>query len=231
MEKEQGKARAFQRRLLLQRKWDSVNGASPAIQFTTDGAMIRFDGFAARYSLVGEEPNEVIVIHIDDTNKVELKVLSLSRDEMMLSGEGGNCHYRRGVSITDAESQRRADAALAQLKAVGKTAGKAALITVGAVGAVAVVAVGIAVLGVAAGAGAAVGASGGDSSGGGDGGSNGGNGGQSPSPKLSGGVKPSVSERVCASCSGKGWQNIGSRDERRCPACGGQGVARETKYS
>jgi hypothetical protein len=39
------------------------------------------------------------------------------------------------VSITDAESQRRADAAREQLKAVGKAVGTAALLTVGAVGA------------------------------------------------------------------------------------------------
>jgi hypothetical protein len=106
--------------------------------------MIRFDGFAARYTLSGEEPNEVITVHIDDTQKVQLKVVSLSRDEMVLAGDGGACHYRRGVSITDAESQRRADAAKEQLKAVGKAVGTAALLTVGAVGA------GMAVLGVAA---------------------------------------------------------------------------------
>jgi hypothetical protein len=124
----------------LQRKWEPVNEDGPAIQFTEDGAMIRFDGFAARYTFSGEEPNETITIHIDGERVIVLKVLTLGRDEMVLSGEGGTRHYRRGTSITDAEAQKRADAAKEQLKKIGK----AVLLTAGVIGA------GIAVLGVAA---------------------------------------------------------------------------------
>jgi len=45
-----------------------------------------------------------------------------------------------------------------------------------------------------------------------------------PAPSSSG---PQVKERWCASCQGKGWQNMGTSSERRCPSCGGQGVVRE----
>lgn len=125
---------------LLTEKWEPVSGDGPAIQFTDDGAMIRFDGFAAKYTFSGEEPNEVITVHVNDTDTIELKVLSLSRDEMVLTGEGGSVHYKRGVSISAAEAKKRADAFNDKLKTVGK----AALATVGVIGA------GIAVLGVAA---------------------------------------------------------------------------------
>jgi hypothetical protein len=125
---------------LLHGKWEPVSGDGPAIQFTKDGAMIPFDGFAARYYLKGTPPNEVIIIHVNDNEKVELKVLSLQRDEMVLAGEGGSCHYKRGVSISEAEANRCVKEFSEKLKKVGK----AALLTVGAVGA------GIAVLGVAA---------------------------------------------------------------------------------
>ena len=45
----------------------------------------------------------------------------------------------------------------------------------------------------------------------------------SPAPASS---TPQNNERPCASCIGKGWQNIGTSSERRCPNCGGQGVTR-----
>lgn len=128
------------RRECLQCKWEPIDGNSPALQFTEDGALIRFDGFAARYSLDGKSPNEIITIYVNDTEKVELKVLSLEHDEMVLAGDGGSCHYKRGVSISDAEAKRRAD----EYKAKWKTIGEGALLTVGAIG------VGVAVLGVAA---------------------------------------------------------------------------------
>lgn len=133
------------RSTLLHRKWEPVSGSGPAIQFTEDGAFIRFDGFAAPYTFSGEEPNEIITVHVDDGRTVVLKVLSLSQDEMVLSGEGGAVHYRRGTSVTDAESEKRAEAARAQLKKYGK----AVLKTAGVIG------TGIAILGVAAVIGAA----------------------------------------------------------------------------
>ena len=125
---------------LLTEKWEPVSGDGPAIQFTDDGAMIRFDGFAAKYTFAGEEPNEIITVHVSGTETIELRVLSLSRDEMVLTGDGGSVHYKRGVSISAAEAKRRSDAFNEKMKAVGK----GALLTVGAIGA------GIAILGVAA---------------------------------------------------------------------------------
>ena len=143
------------RRRLLNAKWESVDGNSPAIQFTEDGAMIRFDGFAAKYTLSGKSPDEVITIQVAGQT-TELRVLTLSRDEMVLAGEGGACHYRRGVSISNAEAKRRAAEIMEKMKVIGK----AAAVTAGAIGA------GIAVLGVAAvAAGAGVASSAGGSGG------------------------------------------------------------------
>ena len=130
---------------LLQEKWEPVTGDGPAIQFTDDegqgdaGAYIRFDGFAARYALVAKPPFDTVVIRVG-TDQITLKIVSLERDELVLGGEGGSVHYKRGVSISAAEAKKRADAFNDKLKTVGK----AALATVGVIGA------GIAVLGVAA---------------------------------------------------------------------------------
>lgn len=187
------------RNALLTHKWEPVNGDVPAIQFTKDGAVIRFDGFAARYTFSGEEPNEVITITTIDNASVELKVLSLSRDEMVLAGDGGTVHYRRGVSISAAEAQKRADA----FKEKAKTVGKAALATAGVVGA------GIAILGVAAVAAGAAGSSAGsdyDSGGGAD---------------VNSGLKR------CKGCGGQGVlrysRERGGIEERRCSVCQGKG--------
>lgn len=168
---------------LLQGKWEQVDGNGPAVQFTKDGGFIRFDGFAARYSLDGSAPNEVVTIQVSDNERVALKVLSLEQDEMVLAGDGGSCHYRRGVSISDAEAKRRADEFSKQLKAVGN----AALSTLAVVGA------GIAILGVAAAA-------------------SGGSGTQGEGAKMvachvcdqSG--KRSFSNDPCPACFGRGWR-------------------------
>ena len=130
---------------ILQEKWEPVNGDGPAIQFTDDkgkvdeGAYIRFDGFAARYSFAAKAPFDTITIHYGD-DKIALKILSLERDELVLTGDGRSVHYKRGVSISAAQAKKRADAFNEKLKTVGK----AALATVGVIGA------GIAILGVAA---------------------------------------------------------------------------------
>ena len=146
----------FDRRLgLLRKKWEPVLGEGPAIQFTDDhgsedaGAFIRFDGFAARYSLSKEAPYDTITVHYGDDTST-LKILSLGPDEMVLTGEGGSVHYKRGVSISAAEARKRMDAYNQKWKAIGK----ATLTTVGVIGA------GIAILGVAAVAGAGSGSRG-----------------------------------------------------------------------
>ena len=130
---------------LLREKWEPVNGDGPAVQFTDDegkgdaGAYIRFDGFAARYSMIAKAPFDTITILVG-VDTITLKIISLERDELVLGGDGGSVHYKRGVSISAAEAKRRSDAFNEKMKAVGK----GALLTVGAIGA------GIAVLGVAA---------------------------------------------------------------------------------
>jgi hypothetical protein len=183
---------------LLQEKWEPVNGEGPAIQFTDDkgkadeGAYIRFDGFAARYSLSKKPPLDAIMIHYGDS-QIVLKILSLERDELVVGGEGGSVHYKRGVSISAGEAKRRADAFNDKMKTVA--------VTVGAIGA------GIAILGVAAVAGAA---GAGSISGAGS------NGGDVNSGlvrcKLCGGQGVTrythagqMVEQSCSSCYGRGW--------------------------
>lgn len=129
----------------LIQKWDPVIGEGPSIQFTSDGAMIRFDGFAARYTFSGEHPNEIITLHMDQGNNIQLKVLSLGQDELVLADESGTAHYKRGVSISAVEAKKREDEAKKRsdefnekVVAVGKTA--AVVAGVAALGALAVVA-------------------------------------------------------------------------------------------
>lgn len=186
---------------LLQEKWEPINGDGPAIQFTDDigngdvGAYIRFDGFAARYSLSTKPPFDTITIRYGQET-ISLTILSLERDELVLNGDGVNVHYKRGVSISAAEARRRADAFNDKVKTVGK----AALVTAGAIGA------GIAVLGMAAVAGAA--GSGGGGAGSGDANSGlvrckacGGQGVNRYSQDM--GTK--MAEFRCSVCDGKGW--------------------------
>ena len=192
----------FGRRLrLLQKKWEPVLGKGPAIQFTDDegsedaGAYIRFDGFAARYSLSKEAPYDTVTIYYGGDVST-LTIISLGPDEMVLTGEGGSVHYKRGVSISAAEARKRADAYNEKWKAVGK----AALATVGVIGA------GIAVLGVAA-ASADVG------------GSRGGYG---------GGTDPNSGLQRCRACGGQGvtrYTEAGRREivEQKCGVCSGKG--------
>jgi hypothetical protein len=187
---------------LLQKKWEPINGDGPSIQFTDDngngdnGAYIRFDGFAARYSLLTKPPFDTITIRYGQ-EMISLTILSLERDELVLNGDGVSVHYKRGVSISAAEARRRADAFNEKVKTVGK----AALVTAGAIGA------GIAVLGVAAVAGAAgtggisgAGSSGGDTNSG------------LVRCKLCGGQGVTrythagqMVEQSCSNCYGRGW--------------------------
>jgi hypothetical protein len=147
----------------LQEKWELVAGDGPAIQFTNDdhgsdnGAFIRFDGFAGRYTLSKEAPFDQLSIGLGD-ELISLRILSLERDELVLTVDGVSMHYKRGTSITVAEAKKREEAYKESLKSVGKVA----LATVGVVGA------GIAILGVAAVAAGAAGSGGGGAGSGGE---------------------------------------------------------------
>jgi len=81
---------ASRRQGLLCRKWEPVDGEGPAIQFNKDGAVIQFGGFVGYYELTGESPKEVVKITLDNGTAFSLKVISLSRHELVLSGEGGS---------------------------------------------------------------------------------------------------------------------------------------------
>lgn len=120
LEEKQSEFFKFDRIQYLYEKWDSVDKRTPSVQFTKDGAMIRFDGYAARFTLIGEEPNEVVRIHINNKESVDLKVLSLNRDELVLSNEGKSTHYKRGVSISKAEATKRSNEST---KALAKVVG------------------------------------------------------------------------------------------------------------
>jgi hypothetical protein len=108
-ERESAKQLAFfgtSRADLLVGKWEPAGGDGPAVQFNPDGAMIQFDGVAGRYTLVGEPPQEVVVIDLGDGNGTKWEVLSLSRHELILKTAAGPRHYRRGASVADEEFAR-----------------------------------------------------------------------------------------------------------------------------
>lgn len=194
--------RESSRRAQLHGLWESVSGEGVWFLFTKDSGLLRGDGFAAKFRWADEETVELFESGSDVV--VPLKLVSLGKHELILTVGGQSGHFRRVQTITEAvQQQQREEAERRYAEWRDRVVGVLAL-------------GGLAVLvGTAAVAG---------------GGGGGGVREESPA-KPSGGVKPSVSERVCGSCRGKGWQNIGSTDERRCPTCGGQGVERETKYS
>lgn len=197
------------RRAKLHGLWEPVNFTSQWFMFTKDGGMMRGDGFATKFRWVTDDKLELYEDGCDKT--AQFLVLSLGDVELILKVGDTAGHFKKGVTITEAELQRR------QEEARRRRAEAAQNFKNVAVGVASVLAAGgFAVLCGAGALAVTAGASGGDT---------GTNVPKVPqaTPSSSG---PRMVETVCKDCSGKGWTGIGTSHEQRCPWCGGTGVHR-----
>lgn len=78
----------------LPRTWEPIDGSNEWVQFTKDGAVVFADGGAGKYAVSGEEPNEVITLRMSDGTSRQLRVLSLSRSQLVVQEGGAARTYR-----------------------------------------------------------------------------------------------------------------------------------------
>ena len=64
--------------------WLPADGSGEWVQFTDDGAVVYSDGRAGRYTVTGEEPNEVVRVKLADGSASEYRVLSLSKTQLVI---------------------------------------------------------------------------------------------------------------------------------------------------
>lgn len=123
------------RRDKLHGLWEPVNGQGLTFQFTDDGGMIRSDGLATKYRWVSDD-QEVELYEEGVEETIRFKIITISRDELVLKTGDQAGHFRKGTTISEEEMQRRWEAAKATLKSVGKGAavvagGAAAVLALG----------------------------------------------------------------------------------------------------
>jgi len=104
--------------------WEPTDGTGLSFLFTKDGGMFRSDGFGTKYRWLPEDRVELYDDECEQT--VQFQVLSLSPLELILKTDGQAGHFKRGVTITEAEMRRRREAADKALKEMGRTAAKVA---------------------------------------------------------------------------------------------------------
>jgi hypothetical protein len=86
--------------------WMPIDRSGKWIQFTKDGAIVFSDGAAGRYTVTGEEPNEVIRVTMADGSAREYRVMSLSKAQLVIV-EGGEA---RTYSLHGTKSTKKRDA-------------------------------------------------------------------------------------------------------------------------
>lgn len=79
----------------LEGSWQPLTEASEWMQFTKDGAVVFSDGTAGRYTVVGEEPNEVIEMEMVDGLVREFRVVSLTPTQLVIAEGTEATTFRR----------------------------------------------------------------------------------------------------------------------------------------
>lgn len=64
--------------------WMPIDGSGKWVQFTKDGAVVFCEGRAGRYTVTGEEPNEVIRVTMADGSTRAYRVMSLSKAQLVI---------------------------------------------------------------------------------------------------------------------------------------------------
>jgi hypothetical protein len=185
--------RESSRRSQLHGLWESVSGEGMWFLFTKDGGLLRGDGFGAKFRWPDDDSVEVYENGCEATARFQ--IISLGKHELLLKAGSQTGHFKRGVTITEAEEGRLREEArqrMAELRqqTLATLGGVAAIIAVG----------GLAVLcGAAATAGEPSGAA--------------------PA------AEPAFSQEPCSVCSQRGWRTstLGDGSKIACNVCGGKG--------
>jgi len=78
--------------------WMPIDGSGKWVQFTKDGAIVFSDGGAGRYTVTGEEPNEVIRVTMAHGSTREYRVMSLSKAQLVIvEGTEARTYSRHGA--------------------------------------------------------------------------------------------------------------------------------------
>jgi hypothetical protein len=126
--------RESSRRAQLHGLWESVSGEGVWFLFTKDGGLLRGDGFGAKFRWPDEDSVEVYESGCEATARFQ--ILSLGKHELLLKAGSQTGHFKRGVTITEAqegrlreEARRRMDELRQQV--VGTVGTVAAVLAVG----------------------------------------------------------------------------------------------------
>lgn len=195
--------------------WQDVGGSGLGFLFTPDSAMVRDDGLASKFRWIGRDAIELYAEGCDAT--VVFHILSLGSHELVLKAGEAAGHFKRGLTITQVEMQRREAEARQRQAETAQTFRDAAVgvSSLLAAGGFAVLCGGVGVGAAAAGIGIGVGAAGGV---------RGEAGGGTPGPTYN--------QEPCDVCSQRGWTpgTRGDGTKITCTICGGKGfVLRKSK--
>lgn len=75
--------------------WLPIDGSNKSVQFTDDGAVVFQGGSAGKYTVSGDEPNEVIRIQMADGSTRQFRVMSLSKNQLVVSEGAEATTYAR----------------------------------------------------------------------------------------------------------------------------------------
>lgn len=194
--------------------WQDVGGSGLGFLFTPDSAMVRDDGLASKFRWLGRDAIELYAEGCDAT--VVFHILSLGSHELVLKAGEAAGHFKRGLTITQVEMQRREDEARRRQAEAAQTFKDAAVgvSSLLAAGGFAVLCGGVGLGAAAAGVGIGVGAAGGASGTGG-------------AP-----TGPTYNQEPCGQCDQRGWNRSTRGDGTKitCTICGGKGfVLRKSK--
>jgi hypothetical protein len=92
--------------------WENLNDKNLSILITNDGAFMRADGLMAKYNW--EEKYKINVFDINNNEKFEFQVTSLSQKQLILSHNGQSLHLIKGKTLTELEMEREKEIFLRQ---------------------------------------------------------------------------------------------------------------------
>lgn len=75
--------------------WQPTTEANVSLQFTEDGAVVFSDGSAGRFTISGNQPNEVIEIKLVNGQSRQFKVVSLSPEQLVVAEGNEATTFRR----------------------------------------------------------------------------------------------------------------------------------------
>ena len=92
--------------------WQPITEANEWMEFTRDGAIVFSDGSAGKFSVVGEEPNELIEMEMVNGQTRQFKVVSLTPTQLVIAEGNESTTFRRPGKATKRSDQGAAGASV-----------------------------------------------------------------------------------------------------------------------